>query len=322
MAQTDRTHDPKLGSWVASANGHPDFPIQNLPLGVFSPPGAAGRRAPAWRSATWSSTSPRRAPPVSSPARRRARPRPLRAATLNALFALGAGRARALRARLSRTARRGQHRAGEARALPAPGGADARCTCRRGSATTPTSTSASTTRPTSAGCSARTTRCCRTTSTCPSATTAAPRRWCPPARPIRRPNGPAQAARRGGAELRPLRATWTTNWSSGSGSGPRQRAGRADPDRRGGGAHRRLLPAERLVGARHPGLGVPAARAVPGQELRLHGQPLGRHAGGAGAVPRAPSRRARRAIRGRCPTCWTRPTRRLARSRSNWRCCC
>ncbi len=33
---TDETHDPARLSWVASANGHPDFPIQNLPLGVFS----------------------------------------------------------------------------------------------------------------------------------------------------------------------------------------------------------------------------------------------------------------------------------------------
>jgi fumarylacetoacetase len=32
----DRTHDVELRSWVASANGHPDFPIQNLPLGAFS----------------------------------------------------------------------------------------------------------------------------------------------------------------------------------------------------------------------------------------------------------------------------------------------
>lgn len=31
----DETHDPQLASWVESANGHPDFPIQNLPLGVF-----------------------------------------------------------------------------------------------------------------------------------------------------------------------------------------------------------------------------------------------------------------------------------------------
>jgi fumarylacetoacetase len=34
----DHTHDPALRSWVASADGHTDFPIQNLPLGVFSPP--------------------------------------------------------------------------------------------------------------------------------------------------------------------------------------------------------------------------------------------------------------------------------------------
>lgn len=30
-------------SWVASANGHADFPLQNLPLGVFSTPGSAAR---------------------------------------------------------------------------------------------------------------------------------------------------------------------------------------------------------------------------------------------------------------------------------------
>jgi fumarylacetoacetase len=32
----DETHDPARRSWVASANGHADFPIQNLPFGVFS----------------------------------------------------------------------------------------------------------------------------------------------------------------------------------------------------------------------------------------------------------------------------------------------
>jgi fumarylacetoacetase len=36
MSEIDDTHDPALQSWVESANGHPDFPIQNLPLGVFS----------------------------------------------------------------------------------------------------------------------------------------------------------------------------------------------------------------------------------------------------------------------------------------------
>jgi fumarylacetoacetase len=33
---TDPTNDPALTSWVESANGHRDFPVQNLPLGIFS----------------------------------------------------------------------------------------------------------------------------------------------------------------------------------------------------------------------------------------------------------------------------------------------
>jgi fumarylacetoacetase len=39
----DETHDPAATSWLESANGHPDFPIQNLPVGVFSPPGGSPR---------------------------------------------------------------------------------------------------------------------------------------------------------------------------------------------------------------------------------------------------------------------------------------
>ena len=35
MNQIDETHNPTLTSWVQSANGHSEFPIQNLPLGVF-----------------------------------------------------------------------------------------------------------------------------------------------------------------------------------------------------------------------------------------------------------------------------------------------
>ena len=31
----DETHDPARTSWVPSAQGHPDFPIQNLPFGIF-----------------------------------------------------------------------------------------------------------------------------------------------------------------------------------------------------------------------------------------------------------------------------------------------
>ncbi|MBW6253689.1 fumarylacetoacetase, partial [Pseudomonas aeruginosa] len=30
-------------SWVASANGHADFPLQNLPLGIFSRAGLSPR---------------------------------------------------------------------------------------------------------------------------------------------------------------------------------------------------------------------------------------------------------------------------------------
>ena len=32
----DETHDPKRTSWISSAQGHADFPIQNLPFGIFS----------------------------------------------------------------------------------------------------------------------------------------------------------------------------------------------------------------------------------------------------------------------------------------------
>ena len=43
MSRLDETHDPARTSWVESANGHADFPVQNLPLGVFSSDGVARR---------------------------------------------------------------------------------------------------------------------------------------------------------------------------------------------------------------------------------------------------------------------------------------
>jgi fumarylacetoacetase len=43
QAMIDETHSPARRSWVASANQHADFPIQNLPLCVFAPPGGAAR---------------------------------------------------------------------------------------------------------------------------------------------------------------------------------------------------------------------------------------------------------------------------------------
>src|SRR6266581_1693927 len=39
----DDTHSPGRRSWVASANQHAEFPIQNLPLGVFTSPDGAAR---------------------------------------------------------------------------------------------------------------------------------------------------------------------------------------------------------------------------------------------------------------------------------------
>jgi fumarylacetoacetase len=43
MTRLDATHDPSLQSWVCDANGHNDFPIQNLPLGIFSTAGGKRR---------------------------------------------------------------------------------------------------------------------------------------------------------------------------------------------------------------------------------------------------------------------------------------
>ncbi|HTM81590.1 fumarylacetoacetase [Asticcacaulis sp.] len=43
----DETHDPALTSWAVSAQGHRNFPIQNLPLGVFSLPDGPRRCATA-----------------------------------------------------------------------------------------------------------------------------------------------------------------------------------------------------------------------------------------------------------------------------------
>jgi len=41
----NETHDPSLTSWIESANSpDSDFPIQNLPFGVFARKGDAERR--------------------------------------------------------------------------------------------------------------------------------------------------------------------------------------------------------------------------------------------------------------------------------------
>ncbi|ATN36951.1 fumarylacetoacetase (plasmid) [Rhizobium sp. ACO-34A] len=40
----DETHDPARRSWVRSAQNHRDFPLQNLPLGIFLPPSGGAPR--------------------------------------------------------------------------------------------------------------------------------------------------------------------------------------------------------------------------------------------------------------------------------------
>ncbi|MGH7101963.1 MAG: fumarylacetoacetate hydrolase family protein, partial [Acetobacteraceae bacterium] len=94
------TWDVRLKSWVASANGHPDFPIQNLPFGVFSPAGGSPRGgvaigdeildlAAALEAGLLAGDGALAAAAAAGP-------------ELNAFLALGAGPRAALRVRLSR----------------------------------------------------------------------------------------------------------------------------------------------------------------------------------------------------------------------------
>src|ERR1700730_12043237 len=97
---TDETHNQVRQSWVASANGHPEFPLQNLPFGVFSPPGNAVHGGhPRGGIAIGDMIFDRR-PPGGAGLSRVGAPPPPRAAAgaaLNRLMALGAGPRRALR---------------------------------------------------------------------------------------------------------------------------------------------------------------------------------------------------------------------------------
>ena len=143
------THDAQLQSWVASANGHPEFPIQNLPLGVFSPPGGKPRGGvaigdeildlgAALEAGLFTGEAAKAAEAACQP-------------TLNALLALGRGpRAGAAGASLRRCwrppARSGAGLRGSETGC-CTGPRTARCMCRRRWATTRISMPASSTRP-------------------------------------------------------------------------------------------------------------------------------------------------------------------------------
>lgn len=104
-AEVDATHDGSLRSWVASANEHPDFPIQNLPLGIVSPAGGRTRAGVAIGDQILDLAALLAGGLLAGEARRAAEA--TGGATLNALLALGAGPRRALRARLSELMREG-----------------------------------------------------------------------------------------------------------------------------------------------------------------------------------------------------------------------
>src|SRR3954465_10225207 len=99
MPHLDEMHDPKRRSWVGSANGHPDLPIQNLPLGVFSPLGSAERRGGvAIGDMILDLRAAAEAELFSGDARHAAES--ASSGVLNDVFALGQGPRQALRARL------------------------------------------------------------------------------------------------------------------------------------------------------------------------------------------------------------------------------
>ncbi len=99
MHAVDETHDPSRIGWPEGAANHPDFPVQNLPLGMVSPPGQGPRGAVAIGACVLDLGALATTGLLSGPA--------LLAATaagqtsLNAMLALGAPPRRALRQRLS-----------------------------------------------------------------------------------------------------------------------------------------------------------------------------------------------------------------------------
>jgi fumarylacetoacetase len=106
----DETHAPGLESWVVDAHGHADFPIQNLPLGIFSRAKEAPRPGVAIGDHIVDLGAIRTLLPCDLEDL-------LDAPRLNALFAASPAVRRALRRRLSELLSRGEYRAAVAPAL-------------------------------------------------------------------------------------------------------------------------------------------------------------------------------------------------------------
>ncbi|KKC27369.1 fumarylacetoacetase [Sphingomonas sp. SRS2] len=100
MTMIDDTHDPALTSWVPGADGHADFPIQNLPYGIFSVGGDTPRPAVAIGDKLLDLSAISGLLPVE-----------VTGSTLNALFAIAPERRTALRRKLSELLSAGHHSA-------------------------------------------------------------------------------------------------------------------------------------------------------------------------------------------------------------------
>ena len=164
MSGIDSTHDPALRSWVESAAGHGEFPFRTCRLG--SSRERARSRGPASRSATESSTCP--------PSRTSCRARSSRHSQ-----AIGSTTCSRSRLQHAPACAAHYHRSSATERIDRRSSRicttyrSARCICRRRSVITRISMSAFITRPTSVVSSGPTIRCCRTTSTSRSGTTAA-----------------------------------------------------------------------------------------------------------------------------------------------------
>jgi fumarylacetoacetase len=305
---TDLTHEAGRRSFVASANGHADFPIQNLPLGVFSPGGGSRRVGAAIGDRILDLAAALDGGLLGGVAAEAVAA--TRDGTLNGLFAMGATPRRALRAQLSDLLAEGS--AEQARLGPMLHEAAA-CTlhlpARIGDYT---DFYAGIRHATNVGALFRPeTRCCRTTSMCRSAITVAPAPSCPRAPrcgglrvSASRRRSPSPASDRAG--------TWTTSWNSASGSVPAMRS--ASRSRSAGAAGH-------IAG--YALLNDWSARDIQGWEYQPLGPFLAKNFGSTISpwviTPEAlePFRMAQPArpdgIPGRWNTCGTRPTRRPAR---------
>jgi fumarylacetoacetase len=93
---TDESHDPQRTCWVENAHGHPDFPIQNLPFGVFSTQGSPRKIGVAIGDAILDAAAALAGSDLPEETLSA-----LAASELNALFALPAAHRRALRQAIS-----------------------------------------------------------------------------------------------------------------------------------------------------------------------------------------------------------------------------